>query len=112
MSNAVDGNNRPEKILEVSKDAVVNIKQFLKENNLTSAGLRIMAAQDDCGCINYQLHLEELPADDDTVVEENGLKIFIGPESVELLRGAKMGFTETQDGGGFTFDNPNEHHSH
>jgi len=112
MSKAVDGNNGSEKILKVSKAAVVNIKQFLKENNLASAGLRIMAVQDDCGCINYHLNLEELPAENDTVVEEDGLKVFIGPDSVELLRGTKMDFTETPDGGGFTFDNPNEHHTH
>ena len=112
MSKAVDGSNSPEKILEVSTAAVVNIKQFLKENNLSSAGLRIMAEQDDCGCVNYQIHLEESQDDDDTVVEEHGLKIFLDPDSVKMLRGTKMDFTETPDGGGFTFDNPNDHHTH
>ncbi|MCL4436564.1 MAG: iron-sulfur cluster assembly accessory protein [Thaumarchaeota archaeon] len=112
MSKAVDGSNSSEKILEVSNAAVVNIKQFLKENNLSSIGLRIMAQRDDCGCIGYQIHLEESSDDDDTVVETDGLKILLDPDSVKLLRGTKMDFAETPDGGGFIFDNPNDQHMH
>jgi iron-sulfur cluster assembly accessory protein len=112
MSSPVDEYNYPEKVLDVSEVAVGNIKQFLKENNVASAGIRIRAERTDCGCINYQLHLEEHPDDNDIVVEEDGLKIFVDPGSVNLLRGAKMDFAETPDGGGFTFDNPNEHHMH
>ncbi len=111
MSKTAD-TDKSRRVLEVSKEAVINIKQFMKENNVTSSGLRIVAGRDDCGCINYQLHLEEGSHEDDTIVEEDGLIIFIDPASVELIRGSRMGFAETPDGGGFTFDNPNDHHMH
>jgi iron-sulfur cluster assembly protein len=104
------GKNNFEKILEVSEDAAENIKQFLKREDLPSGGLRIHAERNECGCMNYQLNLEDSPKNGDRVIEDQGLKIFIDKASIKLLRGAKMSFTKTPEEG-FTFSNPNDKHT-
>ncbi|MEE9585736.1 MAG: iron-sulfur cluster assembly accessory protein [Nitrososphaerales archaeon] len=110
MSNT-GGTNNFERILEVSEDAAENIKQFLKRKDLPSAGLRISAERNECGCVNYQLKIEDSPKNGDRVMEDQGLKIFIDKASIKLLRGAKMSFTKTPEDEGFTFTNPNDEHT-
>lgn len=104
------GKNNFERILEVSEDAAENINQFLKRKDSPSAGLRISAERNECGCINYHLKIEDSPKNGDRVIEDQGLKIFINPPSIKLLRGAKMSFTKTPEEG-FTFSNPNDKHT-
>jgi len=39
--------------------------------------------------------------------ESSGVKLFIDPDSRPLLDGMQIGFIESLQGSGFTFDNPN-----
>ncbi len=55
----------------------------------------------------YRLALEDAPATDDAVVEDNGVTVCIDPASSGYLHGAQLDFVETLEGHGFKLNNPN-----
>ena len=72
--------------------------------------LRIAMARTHCmggRGFTYQLALEDAPAANDGVFEENGVKICIDPASSEYLQGAELDFVETLEENGFKLNNPN-----
>ena len=50
---------------------------------------------------------EENPAENDEVIEVNGLKIFLDEESKGYLKGAELDFVESLEGSFFNVNNPN-----
>ncbi len=46
-------------------------------------------------------------AEDDLIVEVEGMKVRVAARSVQYLDGSTLDFKETLMGGGFSFDNPN-----
>jgi iron-sulfur cluster assembly protein len=98
-------------VIKVSDVAAEKIKHILENTDLPSPWVKIDAKRDDCGCIDYRLTFEKQPTDDDKVVKDHDLRIFIDQSSVELLRGSEMGFAVTPEGEGFTFKNPNSEHT-
>ncbi|MEW6737280.1 MAG: iron-sulfur cluster assembly accessory protein, partial [Acidobacteriota bacterium] len=55
----------------------------------------------------YSLDVEEEPAQNDNVIETNGLKVFVDPFSLQFLEGVEIDYVSTVMGSGFTFKNPN-----
>ena len=51
--------------------------------------------------------LEPAPRGDDTVIEFDGIKVFIDPESAPMLEGVTVDFLDSMEGSGFKFENPN-----
>jgi len=70
-------------------------------------GLRIMVEAGGCAGYKYVMGLVNEATPDDTVVERDGVKVFVDMKSHELLAGATIDFIVAIEGAGFTFENPN-----
>jgi iron-sulfur cluster assembly protein len=70
-------------------------------------GLRIMVEAGGCAGYQYKMGLVREASPDDTVIERNGVKVFIDNTSHELLEGATIDYVVAVQGSGFTFENPN-----
>jgi iron-sulfur cluster assembly protein len=70
-------------------------------------GLRIMVEAGGCAGYKYQMGLVPEAEPDDTVVERDGVRVFVDTKSHELLAGTTIDFVVALEGSGFTFDNPN-----
>lgn len=70
-------------------------------------GLRIMVETGGCAGNKYSMGLVNEADPDDTVVERDGVKVFVDAKSHELLEGTTIDFVVALQGSGFTFDNPN-----
>lgn len=70
-------------------------------------GLRIMVEAGGCAGYKYMMGLVSDPDPDDTVIERDGVKVFVDNKSHELLSGTTIDFVVALEGSGFTFDNPN-----
>ena len=77
------------------------------EKEKPGAGLRFAAAADGCAGFSYALDFEEKPEANDTVVEEKGVLIFISPVHLPLLKGSRIDFADSLQGGSFRIVNPN-----
>lgn len=70
-------------------------------------GLRIMVEAGGCAGLKYNMGLVKEIDPDDTVIERDGVKVFVDTKSQEFLTGTTIDFVIALEGSGFTFDNPN-----
>lgn len=71
------------------------------------SGLRIMVETGGCAGYQYKMGLVADVDPDDTVVEREGVRVFVDNKSHELLAGTVIDFVVALEGSGFTFENPN-----
>ncbi len=72
-----------------------------------TAGLRVGVMPGGCSGFKYALNIEDQPASDDTVVESEGVRLFVDSFSSQYLNGVTIDYMVTMQSSGFTFDNPN-----
>jgi iron-sulfur cluster assembly protein len=83
------------------------VKAAISRAGQTEAGLRIMVEEGGCAGYKYVIGLDAEPRPDDAVVEAEGVRVFIDPDSQPRLAGMRVNFVESLEGSGFTFENPN-----
>lgn len=92
----------------VTTTAVGEVRRYIEENgSAKTAGLRIGVLPGGCSGFQYGLNIEDEAAEDDLVLESNGLRLFVDPFSMQYLDGVEVDFVTTFQGSGFTFNNPN-----
>jgi len=96
-------------MVSVTTLAAEKISELLAEEQKPEAGLRVFVQGGGCSGFQYGLIIEENGAspDADTVVESNGVKLYVDPISARYLKGAEVDFVDNVAGGGFTIRNPN-----
>ncbi len=72
-----------------------------------TAGLRVGVMPGGCSGFKYALNIEDAPAEDDQVIESEGVRLFVDSFSGQYLNGVTIDYTVTMQSSGFTFDNPN-----
>lgn len=93
--------------LTLTTAAEGKLRQLLAERNIPSYGLRVFVAGGGCSGLQYGMAFEPKAREFDTVVEQNGVSLFVDPTSLMYLAGATIDFVDTLMGGGFKIDNPN-----
>ena len=94
-------------MLQLTESAQAALSRVITGSGKPIAGLRIEVSSGGCSGFKYTLSLEEAAPEGDTVVEAGGMNVFVHPDSVALLNGVTIDFTESIEGAGFVFDNPN-----
>jgi len=70
------------------------------------AGLRLMVRSGGCAGLQYEMGMVENAGPEDISCESHGVKILIDPSSIALISGTTIDFIDSQEGTGFSFDNP------
>jgi iron-sulfur cluster assembly protein len=101
--------NTPEITLAVSPAAGTEIRKFMAAENVSPdvGGLRVAVQPGGCSGFKYSLLIEDAAADDDTVLQQDGYRIFVDPFSFQYLNGVSIDYVTSMQGSGFTFKNPN-----
>ena len=101
--------NQPELAVAMTPAAAVEVKKFMSAENVTPdvGGLRVSVQPGGCSGFKYSLLIEDKPADDDTIVEQDGFKLFLDPFSMQYVSGVTIDYVTSMQGSGFTFKNPN-----
>ena len=96
-------------IITLTDNAIKHVKSVLETND-KALGLRISVKSAGCSGHSYKFDLitDIDDAIGDTVVEQDGIKIFVEQKSLMYFLGAEMDFSEGKFKSGFTFKNPNE----
>ncbi len=94
-------------MIVLTNEAASAVKAAMLRAGKADCGLRIMVESGGCAGYKYLIGLDAEPRWDDAVFETSGIKLFIDPDSQPVLAGMSVGFVETLEGSGFTFDNPN-----
>jgi len=91
----------------VTPAAAETILQLMAERNLTEHYLRVYVAGIGCSGPQYGLAFDIEAREDDAVLQSDGLRILIDPNSLAFLEGATIDYVETPQGAGFKVENPN-----
>jgi iron-sulfur cluster assembly protein len=94
-------------MIDLTNEAASAVKAAMSRAGNMEAGLRITVQTGGCNGYKYLIGLDAEPRADDAVIESSGIKVFVDPDSKPLVAGLRVGFVESLEGSGFTFDNPN-----
>jgi iron-sulfur cluster assembly accessory protein len=105
----VSTTQQPDVMVVVSSVAATEVKKFMDAEGVTPevGGLRVSVQPGGCSGFKYGLLIEDAPAEDDLVLSQEGVKLFIDPFSAQYLNGVTIDYVTSMQGSGFTFKNPN-----
>jgi iron-sulfur cluster assembly protein len=86
--------------------AALKVRDLLAQKKRDDLALRIYVAAGGCRGYTYGMAWDT-PAEDDAIIEQDGVRVLIDPLSAPYLDGAEVDFAEALMGGGFTITNPN-----
>jgi iron-sulfur cluster assembly protein len=95
--------------LVLTDRAVEEVHKFMaaEEVPAESAGLRVSVLPGGCSGFKYSLNIEERSLEDDSVLDINGVRVFVDGFSMQYLNGVTVDYVSSMQGSGFTFHNPN-----
>jgi len=89
-------------------DSAANkVKALLDEEGNQALKLRVFVSGGGCSGFQYGFTFDEAVAEDDTVLDKNGVQLLIDPMSFQYLVGAEIDYTEGLEGAQFVIRNPN-----
>lgn len=92
----------------VFTDSAANkVKELILEEGNPELKLRVFVTGGGCSGFQYGFTFDEVMAEDDTVMEKNGVTLLIDPMSFQYLVGAEIDYTEGLQGSQFVIKNPN-----
>lgn len=95
-------------MIKVTAEAVVQIQNAATQAGAEGMALRVAAKRDFDGSIQYGMGFDD-QAEDDLMIESDGLKVLVATQSQPLLSGAVLDFVELSPGNfQFVFINPND----
>jgi len=93
-------------MVTLTPTAVDKVKAIMTQRG-EHGGLRISVVGGGCSGYQYQMTLDKDSNEEDKIVEQDGIRMFIDPRSLLYLNGTIVDYVETLTGAGFKFDNPN-----
>ncbi|MGC8552385.1 MAG: iron-sulfur cluster insertion protein ErpA [Phycisphaerae bacterium] len=96
----------------LTETAAKEIKNIIRDQGLPEAvALRVGVKGGGCSGFSYVLDLTDAPAENDEVMESNGIKVVSDRKSYLYLNGTEIDFKDEVMGRGFVFKNPNATHA-
>ena len=92
-------------MVTISEMAEKKIKELIVEET-DAVGLRIYVKGGGCHGYQYGMAFESKVADDDTVIEKDGVQVIMDSQSAPLLQGAEVDYVDSLQGSGFAIKNP------
>lgn len=93
--------------LTLTENAIQQVKNLLARDRRDGHGLRVAVTDGGCSGYSYKLDFDKEQKPEDTVLEWNGIKVFVDRASAPHLKGTTIDFVSGLYGGGFKFINPN-----
>src|SRR3989338_7041909 len=93
--------------LKLTEKAIAQAKSVLAREKLEGYGLRVAVVTSGCSGYSYHMDFEKEAKAGDTVLEMDGLKVYVDASSRKYLQGTVIDYVSSVQGAGFKFLNPN-----
>ena len=93
--------------INLSARAVKKVRDLVAEEETPALKLRVYITGGGCSGFQYGFSFEETAAEDDTVIERDGVAVLVDPMSFQYLVGSEVDYTEGLEGSRFIIQNPN-----
>ncbi len=91
----------------LTEKAANQVRKLKAENKIPEEhGLRLGVKGGGCSGMTYVLAFDEKPKENDKILQQFGLTIFVDPKSLFFLSGTVLDFSDGLNGKGFVFNNP------
>jgi iron-sulfur cluster insertion protein len=87
--------------------AASKVKKLLAEENNPNLNLRVYITGGGCAGFSYGFNFDEKIQEDDTTVENDGVKLLVDAMSIQYLLGSQIDYVEGLEGSRFVVNNPN-----
>lgn len=98
-------------IVHLTQAAIQKVNAMMVKDGKEGAGLRVDVVTGGCAGLSYDLRFQKKPYDNDIVIEQDGLRLFVNPETVSFLFGTEIDYLDTLKESGFQYKNPNAQNS-
>lgn len=103
----VSSQNPDQPLVTLTPAAMDKVRSMMLKENKPEHGLRVGVVTGGCAGLSYEMRLQKSAYDNDIVFEQEGIKIFINPESADFLKGIEIDYVDTFKESGFKYKNPN-----
>ena len=93
--------------IQFSQGAASKVKSLVDEEGNPRLKLRVFVTGGGCSGFQYGFTFDEDIADDDTIIEREGVSLVVDPTSYQYLAGAEVDYQEGLEGSRFVIKNPN-----
>lgn len=93
--------------IQFTASAAGKVKSLVAEEGNPRLKLRVFVTGGGCSGFQYGFTFDEDMAEDDTVVERDGVSLVVDPMSFQYLAGAEVDYQEGLEGSRFVIKNPN-----
>ncbi len=93
--------------LQVTASAVAKVRDLVEEEGNPDLKLRVFVTGGGCSGFQYGFTFDEAVAEDDTVIEKDGVAVLVDALSIQYLTGSQVDYEEGLQGSRFTVSNPN-----
>lgn len=96
--------------ISLTTEAVSKVKEIMGQQEPAPAGLRIGVVGGGCSGFSYSMMFEQGGDDEmsmDKIYNFDGVKVFVDQTSLLYLDNTQVDYTESLEGAGFKFSNPN-----
>ena len=87
--------------------AVEKVKEVMTRDGVKDGGLRIAIVGGGCSGFQYNLSLDASAREDDIIIEQGGVRLFLAPISQQYVYGTVIDYVNGLHGAGFKLVNPN-----
>ena len=99
--------NETPSVLVFTDNAANKVRSLIDEEGNDAVKLRVFVTGGGCSGFQYGFTFDEEQAEDDTVMQKNGVTLLIDPMSYQYLAGAEIDYTDGLEGAQFVIKNPN-----
>jgi iron-sulfur cluster insertion protein len=96
-----------EPMVTLTAQAAEKMREMLAEGETPHFGLRVYVTGGGCSGYQYGMAFEEAETEEDTVFEQQGLRLFVDPYSLPMLAGTEIDYSDGLQNAGFSIKNPN-----
>jgi iron-sulfur cluster assembly accessory protein len=93
--------------LRLTDSAIEQVKKLLARDQRQGQALRVGVTDGGCSGFSYKLDFDKDQKPDDTILEQDGVTVYVDSTSAPYLTGIVIDFVNGLHGGGFKFSNPN-----
>lgn len=95
-----------QQVVTLTATASKMVRDILAKEESDSLALRVYVAGGGCSGLQYGMALDD-PMEDDLLVNYEGIRVVVDPESLRFIQGAEIDYVDGLMGAGFTVNNPN-----
>ena len=95
-------------VIKLSQNAAERIKEIMSKAEDKTIGVRVGVKSGGCAGMSYIMEYAKELRDNEEVIEDKGVKVFIDPKAIMYLLGTEMDYKTDKFSSQFVFKNPNE----